>query len=137
MAWPSWKTLMLLSIAAWGLWGFLGKIALERIGWGPAFALLAISDLVVLLIIKPQSFLLHANTNYLLGLGMAVAGTLGGICFYMALERGPATVVVPGTALYIVVAAVLAFMFLGETVTVNRILGVGLGLAAIYFLSKG
>jgi bacterial/archaeal transporter family protein len=137
MAWSSWKTLTLLAIAAWGLWGFLGKIALERIGWGPAFALLALSDTIVLLLIKPKSFLLQFNGNYLLGLGMALAGTLGGICFYMALESGPATAVIPGTALYIVVAAVLAFVFLGEAITLNRIMGIGLGLAAIYFLSKG
>jgi transporter family protein len=128
---------MLLSIAAWGLWGFLGKIALERIGWGPAFALLALSDLLFLLAIKPQSFLLQFNGNYLIGTAMAVAGTLGGIFFYKALETGPATVVIPGTALYIVIAAVLALIFLGEALTWNRVMGLAFGVAAIYLLSRG
>lgn len=133
----TWKLFVLLSILTWGLWGFLGKIALERIGWGPAFALLAISDLLFLLAIKPQSFLLQFNTDYLIGLAMAISGTLGGIFYYKALETGPATVVIPGTALYIIVAVALAVVFLSEALTWSRVLGLLFGVAAIYLLSRG
>ncbi len=131
----SWKALMLLSILFWGLWGFLGKIALVRIGWGPAF--LVVADLAVILMVKPESFLFRLNTDYFLGALMALAGSLGGLFFYQALEKGPATVVVPGTALYIVFAAALALIFLHEPLTWNRVLGLGCGLLAIFLLSRG
>ncbi len=133
----SWKSFMWISIFAWGIWGFTGKLALTRIGWAAAFALLSLTDLLLVFILKPQAFMFKLNMDYLLGLIMAVTGTVGGLCFYLALERGPATVVVPGTALYIVIAAGLAILFLGETMTWNRIVGIGLGFLAIYFLSRG
>jgi len=133
----SWKNLMLLAIVAWGLWGFLGKIVMVRIGWGPAFALTFIANLILIIILKPESFRLTADGNHALGLMMGFLGGIGTICFYKALETGPATVVVPATALYIVVAAVLAFFLLGEAPSWNRLVGLGCGLAAIYFLSRG
>jgi transporter family protein len=133
----TWKTYMILSIFAWGLWSFLGKIVMMRIGWAPAFALLVITDFLVLLLIKPAAFVPRFNFDYLVGLGMALAGTLGGVFFYKAMETGPASVVVPGTALYIVIAAVLAFLLLHEAMTWNRVLGILFGVAAIYFLSRG
>lgn len=133
----SWKTLMIYAILAWGLWGFLGKIVMVRIGWGPAFALTAIANLGLILLIKPESFRLLPDSHHLLGLAMGILSGIGYIYFYKALETAPAAVVVPGTALYIVVAAVLAFLLLGEAVTWNRLLGTGLGLASIYLLSRG
>ncbi len=133
----SWKSLMFYSIIFWGLWSFLGKIVMARIGWGAAFALLALTDLMFLLAIKPESFLFRFNFSYLLGLVMALCGTLGGITFYKTLEEGPATVVIPATALYIVVAAGLAIIFLGEDLTWNRILGLIFGVLAIFLLSRG
>ncbi|RJP78016.1 MAG: hypothetical protein C4524_07265 [Candidatus Zixiibacteriota bacterium] len=133
----SWKTFMLLAILFWGLWSFFGKMALDRIGWAPAFALLALSDLLIILALKPDAFHFRLHPDYLLGLLMAVSGTFGGIFFYKALEGGPATVVVPATALYIAVAAVLAVLFLGEPITWNRVLGVLLALGSIYLLSRG
>ena len=133
----SWKTLMILSIIFWGFWSFLGKIVLTRIGWHSALALAGIASLVFAFLFKPDLILFRLNANYLLALLMTVLGSFGTIYFFRALEGGPATVVIPGTALYIVIAAVLAVIFLGEAITWNRVAGVGLGLVSIYLLSRG
>jgi len=133
----SWKTLMICSIIAWGFWSFLGKIVMVRIGWGPALALQGMVNIALALVIKPDFLLLRANSNYLLGLIMSILGGFGTIYFYRALETGPAAVVVPGTALYIVIAAVLAVVVLGEAITLNRAAGLAFGLISIYLLSRG
>jgi len=137
MATLSWKTIMLFSILAWGLWGFLGKIVITRIGWAAAFALMSITNFALILALKPSAFRFSIDGSLWLGALMGVLGGVGTICFYQALESGPASVVVPGTALYIVVAAVLAVIFLSEALTLNRVIGIICGLVAIYFLSRG
>jgi uncharacterized membrane protein len=133
----SWKTLMLLAIFCWGFWSFLGKVVMTRIGWASALALNGIISLILAFVFKPGAFHFQANYAYLLALIMSILGGFGTIYFYGALETGPASVVIPGTALYIVIAALLAIVVLGEAITFNRLAGLGLGLAAIYLLSRG
>jgi len=133
----SWKTLMILSIICWGFWSFLGKIVMTRIGWNSALALAGMTSLALAFLFKPNVTLFRLEADYFLALLMSVLGGFGTVYFFSALESGPATVVIPGTALYIVIAAILAVLFLGEAITWNRVAGVGLGLASIYLLSRG
>jgi transporter family protein len=58
------------------------------------------------------------------------------LCFYEALARGPATVVVPLTALYPAVAVVLSRFFLQEALTLRHLAGLALAMAAVWLLSK-
>ena len=72
--------------------------------------------------------------------GMALlAGLFGGgatLFFYLALSRGPASVVVPLSGMYIVIPAVLGFIFLREAVTPSHVIGVACACAAVFFLSR-
>ena len=63
-----------------------------------------------------------------------MAGALGFLFFYHALARGPATVVIPVTALYVALAAVLAFVFLAEPITVKKLVGLACAIAAMMLL---
>jgi uncharacterized membrane protein len=68
-----------------------------------------------------------------------LAGLFGGaatLCFYLALGRGPASVVVPLSGMYIVIPAVLGFVFLREAVTASHVIGVACACAAVFFLSR-
>ena len=67
------------------------------------------------------------------------AGLLAGVatlCFYLAMHRGPASVVVPLTGMYILVPALLGFVLLREPVTVFRVLGLVCAGLAVFFLSR-
>jgi uncharacterized membrane protein len=56
--------------------------------------------------------------------------------FYAALAKGPASVIVPWTGLYIIIPVVLGFIFIGEKITANRIIGIIAAVVSIIFLSK-
>ena len=75
-----------------------------------------------------------------LGIGLALlAGAIGAfglIGLYMLLTRAEASSAIPMTALYPALTALLAFIFLRETITVAKVTGIILSLIAIYLLSK-
>jgi transporter family protein len=63
-----------------------------------------------------------------------ISGTGGQLLYYFALRRGPLNIVSMVTALYPVLAAIIAFAFLGEDLTVYRGIGVAVGMAAMIVL---
>ena len=69
-----------------------------------------------------------------MGAGLAMA--LGLLFFFEALGRGPATVVVPLTALYPAITVLLSRVFLQEPLTLRHLAGLALALAAAWLLSK-
>jgi transporter family protein len=58
------------------------------------------------------------------------------IGFLILLSRNPASTVVPLTGLYPALTAVLAILFLRESVTVPKALGIALSMVAVYLLSS-
>jgi transporter family protein len=74
------------------------------------------------------------------GVGAALAAGIcmafGLLCFFQALASGPATVVVPLTALYPLVTVILAWLILAEGLTLRHLAGIVLALAAVWLLSR-
>jgi len=67
----------------------------------------------------------------------ASCGGAGLITFYMALERGKASLVLPLIGLYPVVVAILSVSFLGERIGAVQIAGIVLAVAGGVLLSAG
>lgn len=134
----NWLGFSLLALGLWGVWGFLGKVASHHLPASQVY-LLAISGHLVV-----ASCLLGTGIGAIswqpwgvgaaLGAGLAMA--VGLLCFFEALSRGSATVVVPLTALYPAVAVVLSRVFLQEALTLRHLAGLALALAAVWLLSK-
>jgi len=137
MSWANdWRFFMVLSVFFWGLWGFISKIAVSRLEWGAVFILCGLCIVIVGLIAVPQSYAAISSRYIWLGILAGITEALGFLFFYRALQRGPATIVVPFTALYIVITVVLAAVFLEEPLTVKKVLGIISGVAAIVLLSQ-
>lgn len=66
--------------------------------------------------------------------GGIVAGLMGQLAFYAALKGGEASIVVPVAATYPLVALVVSVLFLGEAVTVQKVLGIGLVVGGVVLL---
>jgi len=136
-------TTFLIAIAifvSWGIGSFLAKLAANRIGTQSAFwdlAGYAPAILIYSLAVFKLKNLLAADK---LGIGFAVLagaiGSLGLVGFYFLLSRTEASVVVPLTALYPALTAILAIIFLHESINATKLLGIVLSLIAIYLLSK-
>ena len=130
-----WLAYALAAVLAWGVWGYLSKVIVDEVGAVPTFIVLGIASGVVSLVVLAFRGLppvmprlpLYASAGLLYG--------LGGFLFYLAMERGRASAVVPISAQYVVVAAILAFVLLREPLTARRVLGVVTGVGAIVLLA--
>lgn len=127
-----------LIILFWGLWGFLSKIAVEKIHlqvafWSSISVMLIIS---IYLFFTRQLFPLKWDT---FGVSLAI---LGGVCaglasilFYILLGKKPVGLIIIITALYPLVTLLLAIVFLKEPLSQTKIIGFLLALAALIFLN--
>lgn len=130
-----WFVFALLSALFAALTSILGKIGVDGVNSNLATA---IRTAVVLVMAWGMVFLTHANSGissisrkswvFLILSGLATGASW--LCYYRALQLGPASKVVPVDKLSVVITLVLAFVFLGEKATPKSILGcvlIGLG----------
>jgi transporter family protein len=134
----NWLGLSLLALGLWGVWGFLGKVSSQHLP-APQIYLLAITGhltMVGYLLIRGLGPVAWNPWGVAAALGAGIAMAVGLLSFFEALARGPATVVVPLTALYPAVAVVLSRIFLREALTLRHLAGLALTLAAVWLLSE-
>lgn len=129
------RLLCIVALVAWGLWSFLSKIATKTSSdHNVAFW----TTLAGFLPIVAYSLTARTRSEMRPSVLPVVAGVLAGIAtvaFYLALRRGPASVVVPLSGMYILLPAVLGFIILKEPLTVTHVLGLGFAGLAVLFLS--
>jgi transporter family protein len=75
---------------------------------------------------KPMGLLILAGV--FLGVGI--------IAYYLAIGSGPISVVVPIYGLFIVLSSLAGFLFLGEAITITRLLGLLCAVLAIYLVTR-
>lgn len=128
------------TIAAWGAWGVLSKLAVERIDqqvliWSGVL----LGPAVVLIYLGASGQLLPLNMHPS-GVSFAVlaglAAALGTVTFYLLLARERASVAIPMTSLYPALTVVLSVVFLREHLSGLHLLGIVCALAAVALLSR-
>lgn len=75
-----------------------------------------------------------AKSAFFIIAGGIIAGLLGQLAFYSALKSGEASVVVPITATYPLVAFVVSMVFLGESFTWQKAIGIFLVVGGVIML---
>jgi transporter family protein len=127
----------------WGLWGFFGKLALER-KMAPISILFA-ETLISAVIAFPIFLTMAARANaptlqssfnvygVLSGFGLAV----GLLFYYFALSEARVAIVVPLTATYPIVAVLLSYALLGERPSLAQWIGVILVVIGVALLLSG
>jgi bacterial/archaeal transporter family protein len=116
-----------LTIVSWGLSGFFGKLALER-KMAPATIFLVETLMATLISIplfvywhktQPLSFVFNSY-----GLLSGAVLAMGLLFYYMALAEGSVSIIVPLTATYPVVPALLGFAILNERPSLSQWIGI-------------
>ncbi len=135
--------LMLVGLAIillWGMWGFLYKYGVVKLGF--LSALLATSIFYTVLNVLVITYLYRRGvtlpvegTTAILLTGTA-AGVAASILFMYALQKYPVSIVVPLTALYPAVTVVLAVLILREDIKAVNAAGIVLAIVAGYLLAK-
>ena len=137
-----------MSAVLWALiamfaYSFVAPFVSRAIGGGmPEFLVLLITSIMLVLAalviaaltgeLKVRALAHPSAWNaYLGGVFLAV----GIIAYYRALSLGAVSVVVPIFGLFIVVSSVVGFVFLGEDVTVRKVLGIALAGVAVYLVA--
>jgi len=135
--------IVIIVFLSWGVGGFIAKMATNKIGAQSLFwDMIVYAPIIILsslIMFKFENILQVARENKI-GAGLAilagVVGSFGFIGYYLLLSREEASTIVPLTALYPALTAALAIIFLHESLTFTKLLGIILSLIAIYFLSK-
>lgn len=130
-----WFVFALLSAVFAALTSILAKVGIDGVNSNLATA---IRTVVVVVMAWGMVFLTHAQTGlpeisrkswlFLILSGLATGASW--LCYYRALQIGPASKVVPVDKLSVVITLVLAFVFLQEDFTAKSLLGcvlIGLG----------
>lgn len=129
---------ILAAIAFWGLWGFLVKLAVQKIGlqalfWNSLFLTLTV---IIFLLLTNQVFPFKTNLSGIsLAILSGVASGLASVFFYLLLEKNPVGFLVATTALYPLITIVLSVIFLRESLTIAKIAGFILALGALFLLN--
>jgi transporter family protein len=132
--------LTVLVILLWGAWGFFGKVALSR-GMPPlsvfsaevAVGFLLGAALLGVLLAGGQPLPWQRPWN-LFGVLSGAAMAVGLLLYYLALEKSPASAIVPLTGVYPVVTVLLSLVFLSERLAVAQWVGVVLVVAGVLLL---
>lgn len=126
-----WFVFALLSALFAALTSILAKIGIDGVNSNLATA---IRTVVVLAMAWGMVFVTHAQDGissisrkswlFLILSGLATGASW--LCYYRALQMGPASKVVPVDKLSVLITLVLAFLLLGEKATVKSVVGCAL-----------
>ena len=134
----SWLAYALATVVLWTGWSFLGVIAVRHVSAAHATLIFGIAVVIVGL----ATLLLRDKGAWSpSGLGIAAAsgacGALGMATFYLALDHGKASSVVPVIGIYPAFVALLAVAFLSESLSAVQALGVALAVTGVVLVGTG
>jgi len=130
----------ILTAAIWGCVPLLEKMGLVRTSplVGLFYRSLGVLIGIVMLscfMVKPaQLKSIDLKSASFLILGGFLASFVAQLCFYHSLKTGEISRVVPVSGSYPLIAFLLGILFLGETLTLSKLVGVSLVVAGIIFL---
>ena len=131
----------LMTALVWGIVPIMEKMGVSRIAPMAGLFLRSCGVIIgisVLAVFNTQALktALKADprTILLLAAGGFMASIVGQIFFYNALKIGEASKVVPVAGIYPLVAFLIAIIFLGETITIAKVIGMTSILAGLYLL---
>ena len=132
-----WLLYGLLTLILWGIWGFILKIATQYVEWYQYYTYGTIIPIIlsIALIYIYRGSLAIGSREFTVVILASLAGSLGYITFVIALKYGSASVIVPLSALYPAITAILAYLFLKEKLMTHQWLGIALAVLSIILLS--
>jgi transporter family protein len=98
-----------------------------------AILVVATIGLIVVNDVPVAPYLAHPKTPHVVAAGVALA--VGILAYYRALALGPVSVVTPVFGMFLVLSSLVGVVFLGESFTARKALGVGLAVVAVFLVT--
>jgi transporter family protein len=134
-----WMLYALTAFFLWGVWGLLGKLASRTLNHRQLVFYSLAGYLIVFVLVAAKGWgrggALPGNPGLWLALATGLCSGVAYVFFYLGISRGEASRIVTITALYPVITCLLAFLFLGEAITVRKIAGLLLAIGGLVLLS--
>lgn len=133
----TWLFNSVMALCCWGLWAFFPKIAVKYTTPRNAMVFEVIGcALVALVVLCTFHRELEFNPKGVIpSIGTGVAGTCGLLFFLYAVRVGKVTVISTLTAVYPVITAILAVIFLREKLSYTQWAGIALAMVAIALIT--
>jgi bacterial/archaeal transporter family protein len=135
----TWLAYALATVVLWAAWSFLGAIAMRSVNAAQAALVFGVATVVLGL----AAVALSGRGAPWSPSGLAIAaisgtcGAAGMITFYLALDNGKASTVVPVIGAYPALVALLAAAFLSERLTMTQTVGVALVVLGVVLVGSG
>jgi transporter family protein len=139
-----WVVFALLAFFSWGIFGFFAKLTSNAVSPLSAIVYYIVGVATVAVIFGGYLWLLvpdfRLDTGWwgaIFGIATGITGLLGTVFLLLSLRSGgEAAIVVPMTALYPLLTAVLAFVILHERISFQQGVGMVLALVAIWLMAR-
>ena len=135
----SWLGYALVTVALWTGWGFLGKLALDRATPVQAtivFGIASVGAGVIALLAGQRAASWGPGALWLTAVSAACGGA-GLVTFYLALDRGQASLVVPMIGIYPALVAILSVALLSDRLSALQVAGVLLAVTGVVLVGAG
>jgi transporter family protein len=135
----SWLAYALVTVCLWTGWSFLGKLALERATPVQAtivFGVASVAAGVVALLAGQRAASWGPGALWLTAVSAACGGA-GLVTFYLALDKGQASLVAPVIGLYPALVALLSVALLSERLTALQVVGILLAVTGVVLVGAG
>ena len=124
-----------IALIGWGLWAIGSKMMTRYFNTSSTSFWISLSALIVLSIYLVFRRDLMINKQVLYAIPIGIVSLVAILSFYKALKLGPTSVVLPLTNLYVILPVLYGFIFLKETVSTTRVLGIIFAVLATILLS--
>lgn len=124
-----------IALVGWGFWAIGSKMMTRHFNTSSTSFWISLSAIVFLSIYLVFQRDLMVNKHILYAVPIGLVSLVAILGFYKALKIGPTSVVVPLTNMYVIFPVLYGFIFLRETITTTRILGIVFAIIATIFLS--
>ena len=132
-----WLLYAVLTLIAWGVWGFFSKLATHGSRPRQILVFQAAGALAfALLVLTLERFHIQWSTgDFAWSFAGGFVNFVGFLVFFAAIEKGKVSTIITMTSLYPVVTIVLSTIFLHERITRREGLGIVLALVAGWLLA--
>ncbi len=135
----SWLFYALATVVLWTGWTFIGKIALKTVSPVQATIIYGLASVAVgaaTLLLGSRGGAWSQPGLWLATLS-AVVGSLGLLTYYLALERGKASLVGPVVSVYPAIVALLSVALLSERLSAVQVAGIVLAVTGVVLVGTG
>ncbi len=131
----NWRFLIFYYILMSGLWGFFLKIIMKHLDWKTTLFYVWIGLSIVYFILLLKRINVGYSKFHLFAIFTGIIAALATIAFYKVLSLKPASLVIPLSALYVLITSLLCLIFLKESFTLRIFLGIVFSFISIILLT--